>query len=448
MLTILAEFSWHFLFMLALLCASAFFSGSETALFNLSRDQLRRFRASRSAFQRLAARLMDDPRRLLVTVLFGNMTVNTAFFATSVMLIPDFERLDPARATLWRYAITIVAPLVVIVFGEVVPKAVAVTMPARLAPLAGPVLAVLERVVMPIRLVLGTVFIGPLERLITGPPRPRERTLLTTDELQEIVEVAAREGAVSPDESDMLTEVLELAETKVREVMVPRVEMTACDVATPTAQVLDRFRRAGHTKIVVYEDEIDQVRGVVYAKTAFLNATRPLAELVRPVHFVPVMKTVESLLKEFRARKIQFALVVDEYGGLAGLVTLEDCLEAIVGSIGDETDQPEPEPVRRVSDAEYLLDGDLSVRSWADLFEQDLPARAGRYATVAGLVTWLLGRVPRMGDSVRWRNLEFAVEEVRSRRVTRVRLRLLPEEPDAADEDDGREFYDYPDEDF
>lgn len=190
MLTLLAAFSWHFLFMLVLLCASAFFSGSETALFNLSRDQLRRFRASPRRLQHLAARLMDDPRRLLVTVLFGNMTVNTAFFATSVMLIPDFERLDPAHATLWRYLITIVAPLVVIVFGEVVPKAVAATMPSRLAPLAGPALVVLEDIVMPVRVVLGSLVIAPLDRLIVGPPRPRERTLLTTDELQEIVEVA------------------------------------------------------------------------------------------------------------------------------------------------------------------------------------------------------------------------------------------------------------------
>jgi len=444
MLTVLTAFFWHFLFMLGLLCASAFFSGSETALFNLSRDQLRRFRASPRPLQRLAARLMDDPRRLLVTVLFGNMTVNTAFFATSVMMIPDFERIDPARATLWRYGITVVAPLFVIVFGEVVPKAVAATVPVRLAPWAGPPLAVLGYVVTPIRVVLGSLFIAPLERLIIGPPRPLERTRLTTDELQEIVEVAAREGAVSPDESDMLTEVLELAEAKVREVMVPRVEIAACDVASPMTEVLDLFRRSGHTKIVVYEGEIDQIRGVVYAKTAFLNADRPLAELLRPVHFVPVMKSVEGLLKEFRARKIQLALAVDEYGGLVGLVTLEDCLEAIVGSIEDETDRPEPEPVRRVGDAEYLLDGELSVRSWADLFDQDLPARAGRYATMAGLVTWLLGRVPRQGDAVRWRNLEFVVEEMHHRRVARVRLRLLPEETETLDEASDA----YPDEDF
>jgi putative hemolysin len=137
------------------------------------------------------------------------------------------------------------------------------------------------------------------------------------------------------------------------------------------------------------------------------------------------MKTVEDLLKEFRNLKIQFALVVDEYGSLVGLVTLEDCLEAIVGSIEDETDQPAHRPIQPLSETEYLLDGDLSVRTWADEFGQEVPDIGSRYATVAGLLTWILGRVPRRYDSVHWRNMQFIIEEVKSRRVTRVRLRLL-----------------------
>jgi CBS domain containing-hemolysin-like protein len=223
----------------------------------------------------------------------------------------------------------------------------------------------------------------------------------------------------------MLTEVLELAELRVREVMTPRVEIVACDVRLPTPLVLDLFRRSRHTKIVVYEGGIDETRGVVYAKTAFLAPDRPLATLVRPVHYVPETKTVESLLQEFRANRIQLAMVVDEYGGVAGLVTLEDCLEEIVGEIEDETDRPGLEPVRRLGPAEYLLAGNLSIRSWADLFDQDRPDVGGRYSTVAGFVTSLLGRVPRQGDAATWRNLEFTVEEVRRRRVMRVRLRLL-----------------------
>jgi magnesium and cobalt transporter len=196
--------------------------------------------------------------------------------------------------------------------------------------------------------------------------------------------------------------------------------------------VLAVFRRTRVSKMLVYEGEMDNIVGVVYAKAAFLNPDRALADLVRPVYFVPESKTVESLLKDFRARKIQFAVAVDEYGGVSGLVTLEDCLEEIVGDISDETDRPAAEPVRRVGDAEYLLAGNLSIRSWADAFDIDVPDDGGRYSTVAGFLTALLGRLPRPGDTVEWRNLGFKVEEVRRHRVTLVRLRLLTESGDAA----------------
>ena len=424
MVEVLSAFPFHLAAMALLLCASAFFSGSETALFYLSRDQLRRFRTSGSPLRYLAARLMDDPRRVLVTVLFGNMTVNVGFFAMSVMLAHQIGDRFSGQAWGWRVGIFIVAPLLVIVFGEVTPKSLAATRPARIAPWVSLPLTFLGWVVLPLRMVLGYVVVGPLQRLITGR-RPVPCALVTTDELQAIVEVSEREGAVSRDESEMLTEVLELAELRVREVMTPRVEIVACDVRTPPPRVLDIFRRSRHTKIVVYEGRIDETRGVVYAKTAFLNPDHPLAVLVQPVHYVPETKTVESLLQEFRAKRIQFALAVDEYGGVAGLVTLEDCLEEIVGEIEDEMDRPGLEPVRRLGPAEYLLAGNLSIRSWADLFDQDRPDVGGRYSTVAGFVTSLLGRVPRQGDTVTWRNLEFTVEEVRRRRVMRVRLRLL-----------------------
>jgi CBS domain containing-hemolysin-like protein len=426
MLSVLADYPLHLAAMAALLAASFFFSGSETALFSLTWDQLRRFRAARSPLRNLAARLMDDPRRLLVTVLFGNLTVNTAFFALSVLVMLDIDRSHPAYARHWRIIITALAPLIVIVFGEVTPKSIAATMPVRLAPLAAGPLTVLQYVVLPVRLVLGHLVVAPLERLILGR-RSLRGPLVTTDELQAVVEVAAREGIVSRDEGEMLAEVLDLAHLRVREVITPRVEIIACDVRTPTAEAINLFCLSRHSKVVVYDGRLDNVCGVVYAKTALLNPEKPLRELVRKVRYVPEMKTVESLLREFRSERIQFALVVDEYGGLAGLVTLEDCLEEIVGEIEEERAEPEGMSVERLGPAEYLLAGDLSIRSWADLFEQDPPRAGGRYLTVAGFVTSLLGRVPARGDAARWRNLEFTVEELQGRRVTRVRLRLLGE---------------------
>ena len=423
-LTILSDFPGHLLTMLCLLGASAYFSGSETALFNLSREQLRRFRASKSPFRQLAARLMDDPRHVLVSVLFGNMVVNTAFFVMGVVLIDEIHQAHPEVSGLWGVVIGVLTPLAIIVVGEITPKSVAAAMPERIAPMAGLPLTVLGYVARPVRIVLGYVFVVPITRLMTGARR-QQHSFVTTDELQAIIEVAAREGAVSVQESDMLADVLDLGQLRVREVMTPRVEIVGCDLVTPMPIVLTVFRRTRHTKIVVYEDDMDHIAGVVYAKTAFLNPDRPLSELLRPVYYVPDMKPVESLLKDFRARKIQFAVAVDEYGGVAGIVTLEDCLEQIVGDIQSEVDHAAGDPVQRVGEAEYLLAGDLSIRSWADSFDLEMPEEGGRYSTVAGFVTDLLGRMPKPGDAVTWRNLQFIVEEVKRRRVIRVRLRLL-----------------------
>ena len=423
-LNILADFSGHLLTMLLLLGASAYFSACETALFNLSREQLRRFRASKSPFRQLAARLMDDPRQLLVTVLFGNMVVNTAFFVMGVELIEKIHEVHPGATVVWGFVIGTLTPLVVIVLGEITPKSIAAALPERIAPLAGLPLTLLGYVARPVRVVLGYMFVVPIARLMTGR-RHGEHSFVTTDELQAIIEVAAREGAVSVQESDMLADVLDLGQLRVREVMTPRVEIVGCDLVTPMPIVLTVFRRTRHTKIVVYEDDMDHIAGVVYAKTAFLNPERTLSELLRPVYYVPETKPIEGLLKDFRARKIQFAVAVDEFGGVAGIVTLEDCLEQIVGEIRNETDRPAAEPVQRVGQAEYLLAGDLSIRSWADSFDLEMPEEGGGYSTVAGFVTYLLGRMPRPGDAVQWRNLQFIVEDVQRRRVMRVRLRLL-----------------------
>ena len=421
--SVLADFPGHLATMLLLLGASAFFSASETALFNLSREQLRRFRASGNPLRALAARLMDKPGHVLMTVLFGNMIVNTAFFVMGVQLIGEIRRLHPQQAGLLGVAIGVLTPLAVIILGEITPKSLAATMPGFVAPLAALPLKALGYVARPVRVVLGYAFVAPLARLITGGGR-REHSFVTTEELQAILSLAAREGAVSGQESDMLADVLDLGQLRVRQVMTPRVEIVGCDRATPMPVVLAVFRRTRHSKIVVYDGEMDNILGVAYAKTAFLNPDGPLDGLVRPIFYVPETKTVESLLREFRARKTQFAAAVDEYGGVSGIVTLEDCLEAIVGEIRNETDAAPGQPVQRIGEAEYLLAGDLSIRSWADSFDLEVPEEGGRYSTVAGFVTALLGRMPRQGDAAEWRNLEFIVEEVKHRRVMRVRLRL------------------------
>lgn len=397
--------------MLILLAMSAFFSGSETALFSLSRDRLRRFRQGPHRLEHLVARLVARPRSLLVTILFGNMLVNIMFYAFSSGLIWDIGQRYGGG---WPGMAGVAVLLTVVVFGEVAPKTIAATAPAPLARLVGVPLYLLSRVLRPVTWLLDRCIIEPATRLATGRREARGGgPLLTADELQAIVDLASDEGVVDRDEGEMIGEVLRLHETKVREVMVPRVDMATCDVSAPVGELVETFRRTRHKRVVVCRDSPDEVIGLLSARNVFLHPDRPAAELVEPVHFVPEQQTVEMLLKVFRERKIQIAVVVDEYGGTAGLVTLEDCLEEIVGDIHDEHDRPQA-PVERLSERRFLLAGDLGMRAWRDFLLAELDTEMD-VATLGGFVTGLLGRIPRQGDSCSYGNLRFTVEEVSHR---------------------------------
>ncbi|GAF81767.1 unnamed protein product, partial [marine sediment metagenome] len=170
---------------------------------------------------------------------------------------------------------------------------------------------------------------------------------------------------------------------------------------------------------------IDNVLGVVHAKRLLLNPTQPLRELVTPVPFVPEAANIERTLLQLRARRDQMAIVVDEYGGVAGLVTLEDIIEEIVGDIEESQETPRGRPVRQTGPDEYILDGDLAVHEWLDAFKIDLSER--RISTIGGFVISLLGRIPDVGDQTTYRNLRFTVEQMRGRRIRKLRLKLLEE---------------------
>jgi magnesium and cobalt transporter len=301
----------------------------------------------------------------------------------------------------------------------------------NLARFASLPLYLLSQAIKPVTWLFDHWIIEPVTRLVTGRRQAAEQGLhLTADELQAIVELAADEGVVGRDEGGMIGEVLRIHETRVREVMVPRVDMVACDIDTPTAEVVRVFQESKHKRLLIYRDNVDEIAGLVTARQVFLEPDVPVSEQVEKVHFVPEQQTVERLLKVFRQKKIQVAVVVDEYGGTAGLVTLEDCLEEIVGDIQDEYDVPE-QPVERLSDHEFLLAADLSMRAWSEFLRTELDAEM-RADTLGGFVTALLGRIPKAGDSCRWGNLRLTVHEVRGRagsgetgRPVKVRVEVL-----------------------
>ncbi len=418
---------WQWVMLLVLLVCSGFLSGSETALFSLTQHDLHVFRRSPSRTQRLAAELMGGPRRLLATVLIGNNTVNVLIFATSYVLIRKVDALyGPAAASLGG----ILSLLIVVIFGEVIPKVIASAGAVRVAPIVAPILHGFQWAVSPLRLVLEAVLVEPVLRLIGRPPTAG--LSVTAEELKTLLDISSQEGSIDPGESTWLQQVVDLAEARVHEVMVPRVDVAAFDLARPPAELIELFRETHLLKIPAYESDLDHVVGVLYARDVVTQAEVPLREHLRRVRFVPEQMRLEQLLRHFRETRTQLAIVVDEYGGTAGLVTIEDVLEHIVGEIRDEDLPPARPDVEALEDpARFSVAGRLSVRALAQAMGPDV--LDDRVDTLAGLFYARSGRVPRVGDRVRIGNLVLTVESMVGRRIDRVQVRL----DDGTTEEDG-----------
>lgn len=404
------------LVMLLLLVCSAFFSGSETSFFNLTHRQLKQLNASGHRLQKLAARLLRRPGHLLNCLLLGNIVVNVLFFSISSVLVMRLSRLWGFGAATAAAAMSFLA---LVLFGEIVPKSLAYRNSRSLATTAALPLFLIVQVLGPIALVFRYLFIEPVLRLLFGhTSSPRTITLA---EFRSLVDLSRRRGLISADENRLLSEVVELGKLKVRHVMQPRVSMVACDVGDPPPAARVRMQEHRLTKMPVYKGDVDNVIGMVSLRRLLLTPNVPLDRLVQPVHFVPEQKTVESLLEFFRTTGTDVATVVDEYGGIAGSVRLEDIAEELFGRMRPAT---EVEPIKQLGPFEYRLAGDLAIHDWADVFGIDLEET--RLSTIGGLVTTLLGKIPRKGDVAHLGNLRFTVDCVRKHRIETVILSLEP----------------------
>lgn len=402
-------------FLAVLLAASAFFSGSETAFFSLQRETLLAFEKSPRRRANRVVKLLATPRELLATILFGNLVVNVLFYAVTAVMAWDLARAGHRGAAV---AVGVGSLFAVVVFGEVTPKAVSLSHRQTLSQLfSGPLLAV-YLILRPIRYLTGAVVrvtTGAALRVVGHPRR------ITREELSMLVEVTRSQGHIPPQEGEMIEEVMGLNETRIREVMAPRVDMVAVEEGAELGELVDIFRRTRRTKVPVYRRDLDHITGIAQVKRALLEPESTLRDITDEPVFVPATKTAESLLKEFQDNRAKMAIVVDEYGGTAGVVTLSDLVEEIVGPIGDEYEEPE-ELFEELPDGGYRLSGNLSIKEWNELFEADLETE--RLSTLGGFVIYLLGHVARKGDTVTHRNVRFTVEEVRKHRIVSLRAEI------------------------
>ncbi|HLB43751.1 MAG TPA: hemolysin family protein [Candidatus Limnocylindrales bacterium] len=412
-----------------LILINALFVAAEFALVRVRRTRIEQLVEEGSRGARRVERLVSQPGRFLAVIQIGVTFVGflSAAFA-GVTIVDDLTRtlatiplIAPQAELIALLVVTSLVSLFTIVFGELVPKAIALAHAERLALIFAVPIDVIGRLLAPLVWLL-TNTTSAITRVLGISEATQER--VTAEELMILVERGSEQGVIEAEEQQMIGAVLELGQQRVHEVMVPRIDIQALPSTAPLDEIVDTIIREGHSRIPVYEESIDNVIGILYAKDLlpFLakGETPDIRAILRAPLFVPESISVDDLLHSLQRRKVHIAIVLDEYGGTAGLVTIEDLLEEIVGEIQDEYDVEEP-MIEVISEDEARIDGRASIDDLADHFAIELDdTDREQYDTVGGLVYHRIGGVPVVGDTVEVQRLTLTVESTDGRRVGKV----------------------------
>ncbi len=413
---------------LALLALSAFFSSAETALTTVNKLRIRTLAEAGNKDALILTRVIENPGKMLSTVLVGNNIVNLS--ASSMMTALTIELFGSKVVGIATGILT----LLILVFGEIIPKTVSSLYAETTALKYARVIYGLMILLTPVIYLVNQLALGFL--LLMGMDPNKKKDAITEDELRTIVEVSHEEGVIETEEKKMINNVFDFGDTVAKDVMVPRIDMVMVDVNSTYQELLDVFREERFTRIPVYEDSTDNVIGIINMKDLLL-ADESLQFSIRdflrePLYTYEYKKTAE-LMMEMRRTFGNMVIVLDEYGATAGLITLEDMLEEIVGEIRDEYDEDEEDEIREITPDEYLVQGatklgDLNDRLGLSLESED-------YDSIGGLVIGLLEHLPEEGEAVDHGNLRLLVEHVEKNRIEKVRLVIHREQEEEEPEE-------------
>jgi len=417
--------------LLVLTILEGFFVAAEISLVAVRRTRVDQLVDDGSRQAAAVRRLKDDPGRFLAVSQLG-LTV-LGFFASAFAAVTLVEHMttflegvEPLRSSAAGFAlviVTVMLALFTIVFGELVPKTLALAHVERVALAAARPVELIARLLSPV--IGGLTWATRVVTRSVGANVSRD-SQMTADELRLIIERGGEEGILEAEEEQMINAVIELGSRRLHEVMVPRIDIAGLPITATFDELVDTIVAHGHSRIPLYEESVDEVVGILYAKDLLRVLQMPPAErpsvrsLLRPPVFVPESMSIDDLLHEFQRRKVHLAIVLDEYGGTAGLATIEDLLEEIVGEIQDEYDTEEPMVVR-LSEDEARIDGRADVGDLAETFDLEIELEdQEEYDTVGGLIYHRIGGVPKPGDRVRVDGLLLTVESLDGRRVDKV----------------------------
>jgi putative hemolysin len=415
-----------------LILLNGFFASAEIALISARRSRIQQLAAEGDGRAQRVSRLQEDPDRFLATVQIGVTFVGTFASAvggaTAVRALSPLIRevpipgLQSAAEPIALGAVVVVLTYVTLILGELAPKSLALRHAVPLSLwVAGPIDRLARLTSLLVR------FLTASNRLVLrllGQKGAEERGFVSEEEVKHMLREGRAQGVFDQTEQELIHSVFEFTEASVKEVMIPRPRIQAIDVDTPVERILEFIIETGKSRYPVYRNTLDEVLGVLYDKDLFrlLAEKKPIVvtEILRPAYFAPETAQVSHLLKEMQKRRMPMALVVDEYGGVEGLVTIEDLIEEIVGEIRDEADR-EQRPVERLRDGSYLVDASLSIRDLAEQYHLPFPESA-EYETLAGFVLTQLQRIPRGGEIVTHQDWRLTIVDMDGRRIARVKV--------------------------
>lgn len=404
---------WSFVILLVLICFSAFFSASETALTSLSKIRLRNMVEDKVKNADKVAKAAENPGKLLSSILIGNNIVNicASSIATAIAI-----SIDPVKGV---GIATAVMTIVVLIFGEITPKTIAAQNSEKVSLRFAGIINFIVFILTPLVAVFNVVTEAIVK--LFGADPSKKTPLITEAELKTMVDVSHEEGVLETDERQMINNVFEFGESKAKDVMTPRTDIEAVKSDITRQELIDFFKEEKFSRAPVYNEDIDDIIGIIHFKDVVFSDEEgfDIKDYIREAFFTYESKSTSELFRIMRTKRIPVAIVIDEYGGTSGLVTLEDLVEEIVGEIADEYDEEE-EDIEVIKEDEYVIDGTTRIDDVNEMIGTNIETED--FDTIGGYVIGVLGRFPEAGEKVEHDGIKFVIEEIDKNRIEKLRI--------------------------
>ncbi len=413
----------YFLYVVLFLFLSAYFSGSETAFFSLSKIEVKKLELNKKTASNRVLNLLKKPRRLLITILLGNTIVNVAASTYAALLLQNYTNkvLGMENVPWWILIISmIIMTAVLIVFGEITPKLFAISNSELFSRFSAGIISIIGNILYPLILIL--VFIS---RLFSkkSDSQTLQGTRFTSEDLRHMVDTKPKHLPLNDNEKKIISGIFRFTSTDAKKIMIPRVDIKHVSIENDLETIKQEIIASGHSRLPVYKKNVDDILGIIYAKDVILNSNiESVKEILRKPIYVTENAKIQTLLNLFLARKTHLAIVVDEYGGTSGLVTLEDILEELVGEIVDEYDKEKPQLVK-ISETVYMVSGMLNINDLNEALGLDIDHQ--RYDNLAAFLYDVFNRVPATGENISVDgNVTFTVQKIKGQRIEEVKIKF------------------------